>query len=231
MNIELNTANISEYTEEYFLNLLKTYDSINVTSILYNNDIELTNLIKNICISENLFFNDTKTIKYFTFDFKHLSINQKIEIFKVWLSIYDLVNPYIILNILALIRAYNDFSEDFFNSPQIYFNDITEFLDIKLELKDDIDKFINEFAIWYFSLFRSLHKLEFNFLDSVKKLPLIFEKIITTVDYITLSGIIAKSNISKINELFLVENALFYITTLSQKMNISSELFNLYEQT
>lgn len=217
---------IDTYTEQYFIDLLQIDNDIKISFNQITNSNDIKNIILNIINAEFKNYTNSNKLKYYNLDIKNLDFQSKKDIFNLILKSYNIVNPYCILNIVSLIRAYNDFSDDFFKLDNIYFNDITEFLDIKLDLKDELDCFITEFSKWYFSLFKSLHKMEFNFLDDVKKIPVIFEKIIVSSDLITLSGIISKSKISEINELYLVENALFYITSLSQKMNIASTLFS-----
>jgi hypothetical protein len=132
------------------------------------------------------------------------------------------------MNLITLVRAYNDFSDDFFTSDTIYFNSITEFLDIKLELKNELDNFINDFSTWYYSLFKCIHKVEINFLETFKPLPNTFSSIITALDFVTISGIISKATNVDFKNLYLVENALTYISVLSQKNSLASMFMNKF---
>lgn len=161
-------------------------------------------------------------------DIKSLTIEQKIKVFKHFLSDKTLENNNILINILILIRAYNSFDDSFFNVETMYYTDITEFLDIKLALKTELTNFILEFATWYYSLFSCIHKIEFNFLENAVQMPVVFQKIISTSDFMTISGIISKININNISTTYIVENAYAYISALAAKQTISSTIFNQY---
>lgn len=208
--------------------ILITTDNI---SEIYNAQSEV---IK-ISFSEELdidsiqkFIEKYQTNKNFQFDVKNLSFDIRKNLFLSWFSNYDIVNPSILMNLITLLRAYNDFSDDFFALDTIYFNSITEFLDIKLELKTEIDKFVNDFSTWYYSLFKCIHKVEINFLETFKPLPNTFSGIITALDFVTISGIISKATNVDFKNLYLVENALTYISVLSQKNSLASMFMNKF---
>lgn len=196
--------------------------------------IDYTEAIK-ISFSDDLNVNDiqqfivkNQTNRNIQFDIKTLNFDFKKTLFSNWFSNYDIVNPSILMNLITLLRAYNDFSDDFFALDTIYFNSITEFLDIKLELKTEIDKFVNDFSTWYYSLFKCIHKVEINFLETFKPLPNTFSSIITSLDFVTISGIISKATNVDFKNLYLVENALTYISVLSQKNSLAGLFMNKF---
>lgn len=196
--------------------------------------IDYTEAIK-ISFSDDLNVNDIQQFivknqinRNIQFDIKTLNFEFKKTLFSNWFSNYEIVNPSILTNIITLIRAYNDFADDFFESDIIYFNSITEFLDIKLELKEEIDNFVNDFSTWYYSLFKCIHKVEINFLETFKPMPNIFGKMITSLDFITISGIISKATDVDFKNLYLVENALTYISVLSQKISLMNMFMNKF---
>lgn len=58
----------------------------------------------------------------------------------VFKNILDIRNASLILNLLNLIRPYNTFDDEFFKSENIMFNDIEQFLDLKMTFSDEIEK-------------------------------------------------------------------------------------------
>ena len=144
-------------------------------------------------------------------DIKPLSIDRKIAILNWALAKSDLkINP-IILNILNLVKTYNELAPEYFANKNVIFNDIEEFLDIKTELKEQLQQFIDAFAIWYFSIFASVHKLEQNIFEEQEDVPPLYSILILLLDFYTLSGICAKANFEKINKLKVVKNAIAYV--------------------
>lgn len=225
MILDINKSYTQDQLEEFLTNN-------DIVFINFNQDINIslfTDLVNNLLKTEEHVYNTTKQLKYFKYNIKKHDFNIKKQFFKLCLTNNNITNPDILLNIIMFIRSYNDFSDDFFNLDNIYVNDITEFLDIKLELKTEFDAFITQFAKWYYSIFKCVHKVEFNFLENTQKIPLVFEKIILSCDFITISGIISKTNNINFSDLYLVENALMYISILAQKMNYSSELTKLFD--
>lgn len=211
-SIIITSDNISEvYTDQSEIIKISFSDELNIDNIQQF-------IIKN------------QTNKNIQFDIKKLSFDFRKILFQEWFTNYNIINPNILANLITLIRAYNDFSDDFFNSDVIFFNSITEFLDIKLELKEEIDKFINDFSTWYYSLFKCIHKVEINFLETFKPLPNTFSSIITALDFVTISGIISKATNVDFKNLYLVENALTYISVLSQKNSLANIFMNKFNQ-
>lgn len=219
----LKITNTFDLTKEDVLKILAETKN-NYLDVYFDKSIDsqkIIEIITNFLSYEN---DQNNTVVFFKFHIKELSFNIKKQLFKTLLKNYEITNPIIVLNLIMFIRSYNDFADEFFALENIYVNDITEFLDIKLELKDEFDCFITELAKWYYSIFKCIHKVEFNFLENTQKMPKIFEKIITSSDFVTISGIISKSCQFSFSDLYLVENAMIYIMSLSQKMNFTSVL-------
>lgn len=157
---------------------------------------------------------------------KVLDFSIKKEIIKWLLKNKNLTHPQFILNVINLIKNYNSLDEEFFNNEKVIFKDLEEFLNIKLELKDEIQQFIDEITIDYFALMMSLHKIESNFLDNIKEMPSSHLHIIRALDFITLSGICAKSqNIQKPN--FYIANALDIFQQLVNKMSCADNIMQM----
>ena len=58
--------------------------------------------------------------------------------FKVLLEQATCYNKQLLVNLVNLLKAYNQFSDDFFKNSVIVFASIEEFLDIKLALEEQI---------------------------------------------------------------------------------------------
>lgn len=214
---------------EQLVELISTHNTITVS---FTDDINIdkhTEFISELFSIETQFFVENNISHYFHFDIKSLTFEKKKQLFKLFLNNLQISNPIILLNIISFLRVYNDFAEDFFKLDTIYINDITEFLDLKLELKEEFEAFVTELTKWYYSIFKCVHKVEFNFLENMQKMPIVFERIITTNDFTTLSGIISKSKNFNFSDLYLVENAAIYLGVITQKMNISASFMKFFE--
>lgn len=180
-------------------------------------------------IQELLIFEQKNNLNIFL-NIKNIQFEQKTYLFKSFLNNTAITNNSILVNIIMLLRTYNSFSDNFFDTTTIYVNSITEFLDLKLELKTELLNYIIEFSRWYYSIFSCAHKTEFNFLEDAKDIPKSFELIITSTDYITLSGIISKIKIEEIKHTYVVKNAYAYIELLSNKLSMASNFMNVFQQ-
>lgn len=179
-------------------------------------EIELISMLDSI----NKFSVELQTIPI---DLKALSFeNKKISI-DYFLKNEDLMHPQFSLNLINLIKNYNNLSDDFFNNERVIFKDLEEFLNVKLEMKDEIQKFIDDFSLNYFAMMISLHKVESNFLDNIKTLPTVHLNIIRALDFVTLSGICSKcKNIEKPN--FYIADALNIFNNLLGKMSFTNDI-------
>lgn len=90
-----------------------------------------------------------------TAEIRNLELVKKAEYFREILKNLDNGNAIDILNIYRLINSYNTFDDDFFNDPNSYITDISEFIDIKMTLEDEIGEFCLELVKWYLSMLAS----------------------------------------------------------------------------
>lgn len=183
------------------------------------NENELVSMLSKI----NDFSNELQTI---TVGLKDLSYSNKICALKYCLCNDNIMHPQFLLNLINIIKNYNNLTDEFFNNEKVIFKDLEEFLNIKLELKDEIQDFIDSFSLNYFSMFMSIHKIESNFLDNIKELPKTYLNIIRALDFVTLSGICAKcKKLEKPN--FYIANAIDIVSELSEKMNGTNEIMKV----
>lgn len=88
-------------------------------------------------------------------EIRNLELDKKIDYFRELLKNLDNSNATDILNIYRLINSYNTFDDDFFEDEKSYICDISEFIDIKMTLEDEISEFNLILVKWYLSMLAS----------------------------------------------------------------------------
>ena len=88
-------------------------------------------------------------------EIKSLAFPEKTAYFRRLLTDGDIENEVDILNVFRVVNSYNVFDETFFSQEASYINDVTEFIDIKTELEEEINEFITELITWYLSIIAS----------------------------------------------------------------------------
>lgn len=88
-------------------------------------------------------------------EIKNMPLDNKIEYFRNILQNLDNKNEVDIINIFRLINTYNSFDDDFFNHKDSYINDISEFIDIKMSLEEELKEFSLQLVTWYLSILAS----------------------------------------------------------------------------
>lgn len=87
---------------------------------------------------------------------KDLEIEDKIRCFKFFLNSDVITNVSVISNIYLLINGITDIDDEALNDERIFFNSLEEYIDIKLEIKDEIDKFNTSLLEYYFGVIKGL---------------------------------------------------------------------------
>ena len=142
------------------------------------------------------------------------------------LSREDLRDPYMLLNIINLIKIYNTLDDSFFENKEVYVSSIEDLLDIKLELTDDLAKFQKQLSIYFISLFKSFNKTSYEPLDKHIELPDTYKNIIMTLDILTLSGIFSVSGPFMTSDCVYIDNANMILLELLAKGSLSAYLMN-----
>lgn len=88
-------------------------------------------------------------------EIKSMNVTDKIEYFRNILKTMDTQNETDILNVFRLINTYNTFDDDFFEHKDSYISDISEFIDIKMSLEEELKEFSLQLVIWYLSILAS----------------------------------------------------------------------------
>ncbi len=125
------------------------------------------------------------------------TIEEKIEHFRSLLTNLDNDNENDILNVYALISTYNSFDDSFFASKNIYLDDISEFIDVKLALKDELEAFNTTLITWYLGSLKSCDMRIAD--DSYVEMPLLIKGVLTCTSLVELSSIMSKADMSPID--------------------------------
>lgn len=137
----------------------------------------------------------------------------------------DIANPCILLNLYNTVKRYNTLDNSFFESEEVWFTSIEQFLDIKVGLRSEIQDFTNKMAYWYLSCIYSMHKVEYTMLEYHEPMPDIYRNFMLTSDLYTMSALVAKADNIQTKDLMLVDNAYAYVTELALRSNIAAKLF------
>jgi len=159
---------------------------------------------------------------------KGLSVELLTEALKHSLIKKDLKDPYMILNIINLIKIYNTLDDVFFEDETVYVSSIEDLLDLKLALHDELKVFIKELSIYFLSLFKSYSKTSYTPLDNHIELPLIYRAIILSTDLLTLSGIFSVSEPFNTEDCVYIDNAIKYIQHLMFKNSIGTYIMDAF---
>ena len=126
--------------ESYNLTALQQAVSSNET-ITFSENISIEDLLKVFTELISYEEKDENLEHPVKFDIKNLDIDKLTALYKFWMSkdiIEKIRNSTIILNIILLLKTYNTFDNDFFAHPLIFISSIDKYLDIKLDLQDEI---------------------------------------------------------------------------------------------
>lgn len=74
-------------------------------------------------------------------DVKSLQFKDKVTCFSYFLTSDHITNVSVLANIFLVINGFSEFSSDVENDPKVFFNNIEEYVDIKLKLKKEIESF------------------------------------------------------------------------------------------
>ena len=177
-------------------------------------DEELSSLVSKINNEKN------ETI----LDIKPCSKIFKERVFKKILNLEDIKNPAFILNTLNLIKSYNDFNASFFENELIYFSDLADYVDLRINLTEDLSKLQREIAKYFYSLFISSGKAEYTILDQYIELPDFMKSLFCTSDIVTIGGIIQNVKNLNTSEFVQVKNANYYLNNLMSSYAFSNIL-------
>lgn len=90
-------------------------------------------------------------------EIKKLDTEDKIKCFSFFLKSNVLTNCSVISNIYMLINSITEMDADIANDNRVFFNDLEEYVDIKLELRRDIEDFKKKLLEYYLGVIQGLN--------------------------------------------------------------------------
>lgn len=150
-------------------------------------------------------------------EIKSMNVTDKIEYFRNILKTMDTQNETDILNVFRLINTYNTFDDDFFEHKDSYISDISEFIDIKMSLEEELKEFSLQLVTWYLSILASCD-IKTNDSDDVKvDIPLLIYGIFASATLPMMSSLmnsvdmtaIDMSKLHKVRGAFTILSRLF----------------------
>ena len=156
---------------------------------------------------------------------KQLNIQKIQEILSVFLKYDELTNASILFNIILLLKTYNTLEDEFFNNKNVYYSSLEDFLDIKNGLKSDIKELNTKLSIYFMSIFRSLNKFEFSFIDNPVQIPELYKNILLSVDVFTIGGILSNNNGFTDKDMLMIKDSYGYVSEITSKIKTTDMLF------
>ena len=162
---------------------------------------------------------------------KPLNIQKIQEILSSLLKCDRLSNASILFNIILLLKTYNTLEDEFFKNKNVYYSSLEDFLDIKNGLKSDIKELNTKLSIYFMSIFRSLNKFEFSFIDNPVQIPELYKNILLSVDVFTIGGILSNNNGFTDKDMLMIKDSYGYVSEITSKIKTTDMLFgSLMEQ-
>lgn len=159
---------------------------------------------------------------------KKLDTDLKADALKYALSREDLKDPITSLNILNLIKIYNNLDDSFFENENVWVNSLEDLLDLKLLIHDELKAFIKQFSIYFLSLIKSYNKMIYTPLDTHIDLPQTYKTLFLSMDFMTASGIFSVSEPINTDELIYINEATPYLMEMMVKNCMGIGLLNAF---
>ena len=150
-------------------------------------------------------------------------------IFKYALTHEDIVDSYTILNLFNLLKGYNTFEDSFFQSPAVFLNSLVEFVDLRADLKAEIEAFTKKLILYYLAIFKSVGITEFTEDNKPIIIPYVYQRFILISNFVSMSNILLKETTFP-TEIPTVANAGVFITQLAGRFSIANLFMHLGEK-
>lgn len=150
---------------------------------------------------------------------KESTFEEKVKFLKEKIRDAQTNDEFSIRNIFCLVSA-QDLSDDFFASDKILFKDLTEFSDIKTELKEDILSLKKHLSFYYLSVITSCRAIYFSKKSDIKTIPNLYKTIMGNLGIFSLNAILSK-NISDVDvkSLEYIDDAIKVMAFLTTPLN------------
>ena len=187
-------------------------------------DNRLVNCLQRLCDLDEQYYADHNALSPLMIDLKGMSVDKLAVVMKMAMSRPSLINSRLVLNVNLLINGYNTLDDSLFESESVYVNDLEQLLDLKLELFNEIKNIQTEVTKWYLASLKSAYKVEYTYLDTIVKMPMLYRCILTTSSVLTLSQIMSKSSGIDFDNLPIVENAYPIVAEVISNSQVANEL-------
>ena len=165
-----------------------------------------------------------------TDEIKKLTVDEKIEYFRNIIKDLNTKNEVDILNVFRLINTYNTFDDDFFNHKDSYISDISEFIDIKMALNEELKDFSLVLVKWYLSILASCDIKIVDDNDEEKvEMPTLIQGIFTAATVSMMSSLMNSVDMTTIDmgNLYKVRGAFIILSRLFQSHSFVASYLNI----
>lgn len=161
-------------------------------------------------------------------EIRNLEINAKMEYFRNLFMHPDTVTEEDILNVYRLVNSYNTFDDNFFTHESSYISDITEFIDLKMGLENEIAEFSFTLIKWYLSLLSSCDIKADDEAETYVEMPKLICGFFTCATIPVMSSIMNKVDLDSIdkNSLFKVKGAFSVLANLFNSHSFVASYFD-----
>lgn len=104
-------------------------------------------------------------------EIKKLPVKEKIDYFKKIFNNLNTDNEVDILNIYRMVNSYNTFDDNFFEDEKSYINDVSEFIDVKMGLIDEINDFSFTVIKYFLAIIKSCDINECDAQENAVEIP------------------------------------------------------------
>ena len=148
-------------------------------------------------------------------NFKGLSVDLKVKVFETLLNSEEIVNSVLIINIYTLINPNTNTSTmDVFQDNNIIIGQpnssdgITEFLDIKVQLKESLQEFYDNISKYFISCMTSIHYNQGDVAyDNLMIMPIKYQQLFALLNLKDLSKLSRKATNIETKDLYKIYNA------------------------
>lgn len=151
-------------------------------------------------------------------EIKEMTLEDKTEYYRSLLKNLDNGNECDLFNLYVMIDTYNVFDDSFFNNEKCYLKDISEFIDIKLALRDELEAFNETLITWYLSALASCDAKRDMEESEFEEMPLTIKGIFSCATISVLSSIMNKIDLSMI-DLTMLHNVKGAFTLVAKLFN------------
>ena len=165
-----------------------------------------------------------------TGEIKKLTVDEKIEYFRNIIKKLNTKNEVDVLNVFRLINTYNTFDDDFFNHKDSYISDISEFIDIKMALNEELKDFSLVLVKWYLSILASCDIKVVDDNDEEKvEMPTLIQGIFTAATVSRMSSLMNSVDMTTIDmgNLYKVRGAFVILSRLFQSHSFVASYLNI----